>query len=232
MTGDAGFTPGRQRLRRLRRIAWLGTARRTTPFSDRWGFDRGTPIDRYYIESFLARHRGDIRGRVLEMGDSRYIDRFGADITGCDVLDVDESNKRATIVADLARPDAFEEDGYDCFILVQTLQYVYDLAAAAQTAHRLVRPNGVVLITAPAVSRIARSAGPDGDFWRFTAASCRTLFETEFGAGAVDVQAFGNVLTGASFLLGLASEELTRRELDFVDPWFPVVVAARAVKRA
>ena len=232
MTGDAGFTPGRQRLRRLRRFAWLGTARRTTPFSDRWGFDRGTPLDRYYVESFLADHCGDIRGRVLEVGDSRYTHRFGVDVTACDVVDVDPSNERATIVADLAQPDAFEEAGYDCFILVQTLQYIYDVAAAVRTAHRLLRPNGVVLATVPAVSRIARSAGLDGDYWRFTAASCRALFSAEFGAQAVDVQAFGNVLTGASFLMGLAREELTGRELDFVDPWFPVVVAARAVKHA
>mgnify|MGYP006961430571 CR=1 FL=1 len=31
---------------------------RTEPVSRRFGYDRGTPIDRYYIENFLARQAG------------------------------------------------------------------------------------------------------------------------------------------------------------------------------
>ena len=42
----------------------LGTIRRTTPLSDHWGRERGTPVDRYYIERFLAAERDVIRGRV------------------------------------------------------------------------------------------------------------------------------------------------------------------------
>jgi hypothetical protein len=42
----------RHRLRRILRPAFLGIARRTTPLSRHWGFDRGTPVDRYYIERF------------------------------------------------------------------------------------------------------------------------------------------------------------------------------------
>ena len=48
--------------------------RRTEPISRAYGFDRGTPVDRHYIEAFLQRHApspdysaGDIRGRVLEV---------------------------------------------------------------------------------------------------------------------------------------------------------------------
>src|SRR5258708_1276969 len=44
----------------------LGDFVRTRPISTSFGFDRGTPIDRYYIENFLGRNAGDIRGRVLE----------------------------------------------------------------------------------------------------------------------------------------------------------------------
>src|SRR4029453_14668409 len=56
-----------QRLRRLVRPAWLGTLRRTRPLSNDFGYDRGTPVDRYYIERFLARHQSDVKGRVLEV---------------------------------------------------------------------------------------------------------------------------------------------------------------------
>ena len=38
--------------RRVTRPAWLGTLRRTRPLSADFGYDRGTPIDRYDIERF------------------------------------------------------------------------------------------------------------------------------------------------------------------------------------
>src|ERR1044071_9523598 len=89
----------RQRLRRFARPAWLGSLHRTTPLSDHWGFDRGTPLDRYYIGRFLEEHRQDIHGRVLEVKDSNYTDRYGVGVQRRDVLDIDPSNPHATIVA-------------------------------------------------------------------------------------------------------------------------------------
>src|SRR3954466_14293166 len=57
-------------------VGGLGTS---VPLSTEFGFDRGTPIDRYYIEAFLAANAGDVRGRVLEIGDDSYSRQFGAD---------------------------------------------------------------------------------------------------------------------------------------------------------
>jgi hypothetical protein len=36
-----------------------------SPIGHCYGFDRGQPLDRWYIERFLARHAHAIRGRVL-----------------------------------------------------------------------------------------------------------------------------------------------------------------------
>ena len=55
----------------------FGMLRRVTPISTKWGFDRGLPIDRHYIENFLAVNADDIRGGVLEIGDNSYTRRFG-----------------------------------------------------------------------------------------------------------------------------------------------------------
>ena len=84
-----------------------GSLRRLTPISDRWGLDRGTPVDRHYIEHFLGQRAGDIRGRVLEIGDYAYTRRFGGAGGRVDVLDVDAGNPDATIVGDLSRPESF-----------------------------------------------------------------------------------------------------------------------------
>ena len=41
----------------------FGGLRRLTPVSRAFGFDRGLPIDRYYIERFLAAHAEDAEKR-------------------------------------------------------------------------------------------------------------------------------------------------------------------------
>jgi SAM-dependent methyltransferase len=197
--------------------------------SDVWGRDRGTPVDRYYIESFLREHAQDVRGDVLELLDSGYTDRFGHDVSRRDVLDVDPANSRATVVTDLAAADAIASDLYDCFILTQTLQFIYEVGAAVAQAHRILRPGGVVLCTVPSVSRVARRS-LDSEHWRFTAASCTRLFGDVFGEAAVEVRSYGNVLACVGFLVGLAAEELRRKELEFVDPHFPLVIAVRAIR--
>jgi len=48
-----------------RSVRW-GNLRRLRPFTDRYGYDRGTPIERSYIERFLSEHAQRIRGSVLE----------------------------------------------------------------------------------------------------------------------------------------------------------------------
>jgi SAM-dependent methyltransferase len=217
--------------RRVRRPVRLGSLRRTAPVSDRWGFDRGLPVDRYYIERFLERHRGDIRGACLEVGTDRYTRLFDAGVTSVDVLDVDSSNGHATIVADLADARGVEADRFDCILLTQTLQYIYDAASAIRETHRLLRPGGVLLATVPAVSKVDAHAGVAGDHWRFTYASCSRLFGDAFGLEHVTVKAHGNVLAAIAFLEGLAREDLSDRELDVEDELFPVLITVRAVKR-
>ena len=58
------------------------------------------------------------------------------------------------------------------------------------------------------------------------------LFRKVFGTSPVSVQTYGNVLTAIAFLAGMAFEELSRHELDAYDPYYPIVVAIRAVKPA
>jgi SAM-dependent methyltransferase len=217
----------RQRLARLFRPAWLGTLRRTSPLSDAWGYDRGTPVDRYYIECFLSEHRHDIHGHVLEVKDSGYVDRYGSAIAQRDVLDIDASNPHATIIADLSTADSIPAEQFDCFVLTQTLQFIYDLRSAIRHAYRILRPNGVLLVTMPSVSPLDRRLT---DYWRLTAASCSALFGEVFGAENITVRSYGNMLAAIAFLTGMAHQELSEHELDVEDWRFPVIVAVRAVK--
>jgi peptidoglycan/xylan/chitin deacetylase (PgdA/CDA1 family)/glycosyltransferase involved in cell wall biosynthesis len=216
--------------RGLSRVEW-GDLRRVEPLSPRWGLDRGQPIDRYYIERFLARHRADIRGRVLEVRDARYTRQFGGSaVTGSDVVDVDATNDDATIVADLRGAGAIATASYDCIVLTHVLQFIDDIHAALTECHRILRPGGTLIVTAPCVSRVDVETGPDGDYWRLTEASARKQFAAVFPADAFEVSTFGNVGACAAFLQGISAEEMTPADLDPVDPAFPLLVAVRAVK--
>jgi SAM-dependent methyltransferase len=188
-------------------------------------------VDRYYIERFLDAERGAIRGRVLEVLNAEYTERFGVGVETSDVLDIDASNTSATIVADLAAADGVPDEAFDCFVLTQTLQYVYDLQSAVRHVHRILRPGGTVLCTVPTVSRISRGT-LETEYWRMSALGCERLFTDAFVGGTVEARAHGNVLTAVAFLVGMAAEELSTRELDLVDPFFPLLVTVKATKTA
>jgi glycosyltransferase involved in cell wall biosynthesis len=206
----------------------FGSLRRTTPLSRDFGYDRGLPIDRYYIERFLSAHASDIHGHVLEIADDTYTRRFGGGrVSKSDVLHV-ESLPHATIVGDLTCADHIPSETFDCVILTQTLQFIYDVPAALRTVGRILKPGGVVLATVPGITPISRY---DMDcYWWFTSMSIRRLFEAVFPAAQIDIEAHGNVLAASAFLYGMAAEELEQGELDVRDPDYPVVITIRAVR--
>lgn len=210
----------------------FGSLRRLTPLSRQFGYDRGRPIDRYYIERFLEAHQKDIRGSVLEILDDTYTRRFGRDrVTRRDVLDVDASNPVATIIADLARRDGIPEAAFDCAILTQTFQYVYDVRAALATIHYALKPGGVMLASVPGISHISRyDMDHTGEYWRFTTGSAQRLCQDVFRGGEIEVRSHGNVLVASAFLFGLSQHELEREELEYIDPDYQIIITIRATK--
>jgi glycosyltransferase involved in cell wall biosynthesis/SAM-dependent methyltransferase len=213
-------------------IDW-GDLDRMEPLSPTWGCERGTPVDRIYIDSFLDRHRLDIRGHVIEIKDADYTNRFGDDrVEANDVLDINPRNTSATIITDLSKADSIPSDTYDCFILTQTIHIIYDVKGALAHAFRILKPGGVLLCTLPSVCRVNYEDGglDKGDYWRFTEASVRRMFAEVFPPEAFDVSVHGNVKACVAFLEGLAAEEVEPETLDRTDPWHPLLFCVRGVK--
>jgi SAM-dependent methyltransferase len=211
----------------------FGDLHRTTPISPIFGIDRGFPIERYYIEKFLDANRSDVRGRCLEMGDPYYINKFGdGRVTRVDVLHVQQGNPAATIIADLTDADHVPSNAFDCIIFTQSLQMIYDMKAALNTLHRILKPGGVLLLTSHGISKIGRRLGRDGwgEYWHITTQSAEKLLAETFPRAEVTVGTYGNVLAACCALHGIVSEEVAAEDLDYSDPDFEVVVTARARK--
>lgn len=209
--------------------ARLGDLRRTVPISRQFGFDRGQPVDRHYIEQFLDDHRSDIRGRVLEIGDSTYTYRFGGGgVETAEYLHV--SDPDAHYRGDLTDCPQVPDNRFDCAVITQTLHLIYDIDKALATLHRILRPGGVLLVTVPGISQISDDQWSENWYWSFTDQSLRRALGDRFTPAAVEVDSFGNVLTATAFLYGLAAGELTDDELATRDPLYQAVVCGRAVK--
>ena len=199
----------------------------TEPISHHFGSDRGTPIDRHYIERFLDEKRQYIRGACLEVQNADYTKRYGRNITSVDVLDIDPNNPKATLYGDLCHPDTVPSDAYDCVVMTQVFQYICDVDAAVRATARILKPGGTALVTLPALHKFELRAP---HHWLFTTHSAKHLFTRHFPDSHVEVGCFGNALTGMAFWVGLAQEDLRRKHFDVHDPSFPCTVTVRATK--
>jgi peptidoglycan/xylan/chitin deacetylase (PgdA/CDA1 family)/SAM-dependent methyltransferase len=212
--------------------ASLGDLRRASAISNCWGTDRGKPVDRPYIEEFVQRHSGDIKGRVLEVKDPVYSNLFGGPgVERVDVVDIDRSNPGANIYADLQHAPQIPSATYDCVVLTQVLPVVFDLHGLVDTVYRILKPGGVVLITAPGPFS-PPFAGDDYEkfYWAFYPLTLRTLLERRFPREDVHVEAHGNLATCAAFIAGLSQQDLTNADYAVDHEHYPLIVAARATK--
>lgn len=213
----------------------FGDLRRLTPICRDFGQARGPAVDRHYVEAFLDTHRADIRGKVLEIGDRYYTKSFGDDrVTTSDVLHAVAGNPIATIVGDLQTGENVPVGEYDCLILTQALNVIYDFRGALRHSLRALKPGGVLLFTVPGITQISLLDVERGwgDHWRFTPHSVRRLLAELLPDASFRTREYGNVLAATSFLQGLSSAELTREELDFYDPEFTMIIGARAQQPA
>jgi hypothetical protein len=194
-----------------------------------WGFDRGLPVDRLYVERFMRSNADDIRGHVLEIQGPRYgVTLGGEKVAAVTIVDIDHTNPEATLIADLCVPGSLAGHGFDCEIVTQTLQFLPDLSVALENLWTALAPGGVLLVTVPAVSRVAPEFA---DFWRFTPQGLEQLLRSSLPESArIEIAGYGNVVAGVAFLLGLSVQNVGDKRLFPDDPAFPLVSCARVVR--
>lgn len=217
-------------LRPLRRcyVRWrLGSGEK--PLSYRFGLDQGMPIVHYYTDEFLTEFQGSIQGRCLEFQEDSYATRFGkGGVTQLDILHHDDSNPQATIVADLTKANSLPDNTYDCIVCTYVLNMIFDIQKAIADLHRILKPGGVLLVTVPHFAMYSPKLEP---FWRLTPHCLSVSLSNVFGEDNITLRSYGNSLTAAAQIRGVAMEELPERLLRQHDECFPVAVGAMVIKK-
>jgi len=204
---------------------------KTMPISNVFGYDRGMPVDRYYIEHFLKQNAQLISGRVLEIGDNIYTLNYGgADVTESIILTADKQLQGA-LVGDLTDFQTLPHEYFDCFICTQTLNFIYDIKRAILGSRQLLKSGGFFLGTVAGISQISQyDMDRWGDYWRFTKMSLENLFRDYFN-GNVEIASYGNCLAACSLLQGISVEDLPDRSLlDNHDQNYQVILTIKAKK--
>lgn len=195
----------------------------TAPRSIKFGFDRGTPIDRKYINDFLLKHKLLVKGRCLEIGASEYCDMLGIPLESVYVLGANVSSG-GVIPGDLSDISTLPNTKFDTFICTQTLNFIFDFESAIENARKLISPGGHFIGTVSGVSQVSLyDADRWGDFYRFTPEAIAMHLRKHFSS--VEVTVYGNHYALMNYLTGHAFEDLGKpQEIWNQDPLFPMIV--------
>jgi SAM-dependent methyltransferase len=167
-----------------------------------------------------------IRGECLEFEDDQYTSAYGRP-DSVDILHVDESNARATIVADLTQPNDLPSNRWDCIICTHVLHIVPDPFAVVRELNRILKPRGALIVAVPTITRIDPNWT---EYWRFTPDGLALLLRSSFED--VSLEGYGNALLAAGMMRGLTVDEFLGSELQRHDPRFTIEVCALATKKA
>jgi hypothetical protein len=193
-----------------------------TQFSnDHFGFDRGTPIDRYYVEKFFEKHRDVITGNILEIDRNMYAGQFGRNVLRVDSFDIEaDPSCPPTFVCDLAHcENVIPTEAYDCVLLPCTLSVLRELGPCLRNALRVVRPNGVILASCATFMPLNTE---NADYWHYSPAGWREFLPSVWPGCEIVVEGYGNCLAVVAASMGLVVEDVTPKELDYCDPILPV----------
>lgn len=202
-----------------------GDLRRLVPVCARFGFSRGTPIDRYYLDKFIDKARPLVHGEVVEIGGRNsnretYAFEHAKRYRGFDIF----ASPDNSLVGDAHDPKALPEAELDTLIAFNVLEHCPKPWLVIENMHRWLVPGGIALVMVPSAQRLHRM--PE-DYWRPLPAALAHLFSTW---SECELHVYGNPVTTIAAFLGIAVEELNAAELDVFHPDYPVASCIIAKK--
>jgi SAM-dependent methyltransferase len=196
----------------------FGDFKRYIPFCPDYGYSRGTPIDRYYLDRFVTEIKDDVIGVVLEVGglrQNRQIYGF-YNATLYRAIDIAPSGS-VDMVGDVHDPRVCKNNSLDRVILFNVLEHCAKPWIVIENIHKWLKRGGKVVCAVPNAQRIHRDPA---DFWRIQPDGLRSMFSS---FEIQKLKTYGNLLTAIASLSGIGAEELIPEELEFHNEQYPVI---------
>lgn len=202
-----------------------GDFRRTNPFCQVFGFLRGSPIDRYYLNKFIDKIKPEIVGNILEIGaTSEAKEAYQlSDDCAYHVLNI-EAYPGVDIVGDVHDVNLIQPGSFDTILLFNVLEHCYAPWIVIENIYTWLKPGGKCFAMVPGAVRIHNVPK---DYWR-PLPEAFTWMLRNFSQH--QIFAYGNPMTVAASFYGISQEELTTAELDAYHPDFPVAICIAATK--
>ena len=202
-------------------------------YSEKFGFDRGTPIDRYYIDEFIRNlELNNEFNTALEFGELNYVEQFNVSHKFF-LSHPDFSKSKDTknqILFDLNTQKKYDGQKFDLIISTNVINFTKNPFVTLRHHIDMLNIDGTIFLTASSSMPISQfDAERWGDYWRFTPDAMHHLLENldcEY-----QVESLGNFKSSVAFLCGLASEEMEESDLKEKDNRYPLLVVALIKKK-
>ncbi len=199
--------------------------------SRKFGLERGSAIDRIYIERFLNQHRNIIRGDVIEIAEDTYTRKYGSEINNAYILHV-QNMGNGVIKGNLVTGEGIRDRFVDCAIITQTLSFLPDPKRAIINLYRMLKDDGNALITTAGISPLSTFDNDRwGHFWGFYERGIESLFASIELNCDIDIQPYGNVKMAMGFLYGMCAEDYVEKDFEQVDELYPLIYGIKMHKR-
>ena len=202
--------------------------------SNDFGFSRGNPIDRYYIENFLKKNQNDFVGESLEFGTDFYLKKFNRGITSFNIFTSlkDKSKNKNLIKGDLSIVKNQPEEKYDLIVCTNVLNFIYDINLAIKGLHKMLKKNGVCLVTIASFSTHVSRYDMDrwGDYWRLSEKSAYKAFKKN-NFIIDECKSFGNVKLAIAQMNGLCVDDIDSDILKINDNDYQMLITLRVKKQ-
>ncbi len=199
------------------------------PLSRKFGYDRGTPIDRIYIKNYLCKYSHLFNGECLEIGFPEYLLEFSTPIDKINVIGVNKKNRKFKFInCDLTDSKSLPNKKFNLFICTQTYNFIENYSAAIENSARLISENGALLGTVSGLSTLSKYDDDRwGDYYRFSPNAIRKILLNYFNH--VEVTSYGNLYSAIHYLAGFSYEDLESPHLlTESDELFPVIIGFMA----
>lgn len=199
--------------------------KRYAPLCHDYGYSRGTPIDRYYLEQFIREIRSYVVGYTLEIGGSRENQYLYGFTNAMSYKTMDMHQKpEVDITGDIHDPNSLGSNSFDSIILFNVLEHCEKPWIVVENIYNWLTKRGSVFCMVPNSQRIHRDPK---DYWRILPDGMRSLF-AKFPIKQLYL--YGNPITTIATMMGVAAEELSSEELNSFNSEYLVATCIYACK--